>query len=156
MSCFGWKENEMNEWFQIDERAEQVGDRLAFIFLGLTHIALYIAMMFQRYVQGLETAYYNDVTIILIVSLLGYWGARFYLGGILPALSTRQVLLIYLFLVASIAIPHTLVHGWPKAGEWLGRLMPMLGGPALLVGGYALLAYLGKKRLEGLISSAQK
>lgn len=138
----------MNKWVVGDERTERVGDRLGFIFLGLTQLGLYLVLIYQRYVQDLPPTYYNDVGFILILSIVGYWGARFFFGGMLPLPSIQQVLLVYLTLVAVIAIPHTIVHGWPASGEMLGRMLPILGGPALLIGGYLMLAYLGNKRIE--------
>lgn len=138
----------MNKWVVGDERTERVGDRLGFIFLGLTQLGLYLVLIYQRYVQDLPPTFYNDVGFILILSIVGYWGARFFFGGMLPLPSIQQVLLVYLTLVAVIAIPHTIVHGWPASGEMLERLLPILGGPALLIGGYLMLAYLGNKRIE--------
>ena len=73
----------MNKWFQIDERTELVNGRLSFIFLGLTQFALYVAIVYQRYIEGVPNVYYNDVAIIMILSILGYWAARFYFGEIL-------------------------------------------------------------------------
>lgn len=67
-----------------------------------------------------------------------------------------QVLASYLVLVAVIAFPHTLVHGWPQGGEWLGRLAPMLGGPAVLIGAYLLLAYLGNKLIEKRMTQTER
>lgn len=138
----------MNKWIVGDERTDQIGSHLGFIILGLTQLGLYLVLFYQRYIEGLPTAYYNDVALILVLSLLGYWGARFFFGGMLPLPSFWQVLAIYLTLVAVISIPHTLVHGWPQSGEWLERLAPILGGPAVLIGGYLLLAYLGNKQIE--------
>lgn len=142
----------MSKWFQSDERTERMGDRLGFIVLGITWLGLYLSIAYQRYVLELEPVYYNDLAIILILSVVGYWGARFYLGSVLPTPSLRQVSGIYLGLVLIIAIPHTLVHGFPRNGEWLDRLVPILGGPAVLVGAYTLLAYLGNKQIEKHIS----
>jgi hypothetical protein len=53
----------------------------------------------------------------------------------------------------SIAIPHMLVRGWPSVTELSDRLLGYFGIPALFVGGYALAAYLGMKRMERLLSS---
>lgn len=146
----------MNKWIVGDERTERIGDRLGFIFLGLTQLGLYLVLVYQRYVQDLPAAYYNDVALILILSVLGYWGARFFFGGMLPMPSFRQVLAIYLALVVVITVPHTLVHGWPQPGEWLSRLGPILGGPAVLIGAYLLLAYLGNKQIEKRISQTEE
>ena len=142
----------MKRWFQIDERGERVNERVSTLLLGLTQLALVVALVAQRYGKGLASDYYQDVGIILILSVLGYWGARSYFGGLLPVVSWRPLLLVYLMLVVSIGVPHTLLRGWPGPGEWWGRLLAILGGPALLVAAYGLLAHLGNKRIEGQIN----
>jgi hypothetical protein len=146
-------ENEMKKWFQSDEQTEAVSGRLSLIFLALTQIGLYVALMYQRYVLDLPPDYYNDLAIILTFSVLGYWGTCLYLGGVIPTLSFRRAAFIYLFIVLAIAVPHTIVHGWPTGTEWFSRLLVILGVPAVLVGGYTLMAYCGKKRIEKIISS---
>lgn len=143
----------MNKWFQIDEQTETVSGRLSVIFLGLTQIGLYLALIYQRYVLDLPPDYYNDLAIILTFSVLGYWGTCLYLGGVIPTLSFRRAMFIYLVIVMTIAIPHTIIRGWPTGTEWNSRLLVILGLPAGLVGGYALMAYLGKKRIEKILSS---
>ena len=143
----------MDKWFQIDERAERVSDRLAFLFLSLTHFALFTAMFIQRYIFDRPPDYYNDVTIILFLSWLGYWGARFYFGGILPVLSFQKTVVIYICIVLFTAVPYTLIRGFPEQGEWLKFLAILLGGPAVVVGFLATLAYFGNQRVERSLTS---
>jgi hypothetical protein len=154
MDYSGSRESTMSRWFHTDERTEAMSGRLAVIFLGLTQIAMYLAIMIQRYVLERPPNSYNDLTIILAISTLGYWGLSLYLGSILPALSLRSALIAYAFLVLAIAIPHTIVHGWPSAPDWVMRTLVYLGLPVILVAGYGLLAYLGKKRSEKLLESS--
>jgi hypothetical protein len=42
----------------------------------------------------------------------------------------------------------SLVYGLPTLDNWTNTLLPVLLGPAILIGLYAGLAYLGKKRIE--------
>lgn len=141
----------MMKWIKIDERSELVSGKLSFIFLGLTQAGLICAIFYQRYIQGLPPAYYNDLAIIFGISVLGYWFLSLYLGGVLPVLSNRTILATYLYLVLSIGLPHTLIRGLPQGGEWAERLLVILGAPAVLIGGYAIVAVLGKKRLDRMI-----
>jgi hypothetical protein len=138
----------MHKWIQIDERAELVSGKLSFIFLGLTQGGLLCAIFYQRYIQGLPSVYYNDLAIIFAASVLGYWLFSLYLGGVLPVLSNRTILAAYLYLVLAIGLPHTLIRGLPQGAEWVHHLLIIFGAPAILVGGYALIAALGKKRLD--------
>lgn len=138
----------MPKWIQIDERSELVSGRLSFLFLGLTQAGLLGGILYQRYIQGLPPAYYNDLAIILGVSALGYWLLSFYLGGILPTLSLRSILAAYLYMVLSIGLPHVLIRGLPQGAEWVERLLIILGAPAVLVGGYAIVSAMGRRRLD--------
>jgi hypothetical protein len=141
------------KWIKIDERAELVSGKLSFIFLGLTQAGLLSAIFYQRYIQGLPSAYYNDLAMIFGISVLGYWIFSFYLGGVLPVLSQRTILAAYLYLVLSIGVPYTLIRGLPEGVEWLNRSLVILGAPAVLVGGYALVAVLGRRRLDRMTHS---
>jgi hypothetical protein len=140
----------MSKWVQIDERSEQVSGRLAFIFLGLTQAGLLCAIVVQRYAQGLPPSYYNDLAIILAYSVLGFWGMSLFFGGVLPRLTARSLLAAYLFLALSIGIPHLIIRGLPGAEGWIRWTLVVFGAPAVLVGGYGLIAYLGKRRLDHL------
>lgn len=143
----------MPKWIHVDERAELVAGKLAFIFLGLTQAGLFGAIFYQRYIQGLPTAYYNDLAIIFGASVLGYWFFSLYLGGLLPMLSLRSILAAYLYLVLATGLPHTIIRGLPQGREWVDRLLIIFGAPAVLVGGYAIVAALGKRRLDRMMNS---
>jgi len=137
----------MPKWIEMDERTEAVSGKLAFIFLGLTQAGLLGAIFYQRYIQNLPSDYYNDLAVIMGFSILGYWFSSLYLGGVLPQLSFRSILTAYSIFVLSIGLPHTLIRGLPQGSEWGDRLLIILGVPAVLIGGYALVAALGKRRL---------
>ena len=143
----------MRKWFQADERTEAVSGRLAVIVLGLTQIGLYLAIMIQRYMLDRPPEFYNDLAILLGISFLAFWLPCLLLGGILPALSERAAILVYTVLVLAIAVPHTIVRGWPSEWDWVKRVLIYLGLPAGMVGIYGLFAYLGKKRMEKIISA---
>ena len=143
----------MNKWIQSDERSDNVTGKLALIFLSLTQAGLFFLIVYQRYIQDRPPVYYNDLAVIFAISVVGYWMVSFYLGGLLPEISTRTILVIYLGLVALIALPYTLIRGLPDRDLLATWFLVIFGGPALLVGGYSLAAYLGKKRLDQLAGS---
>lgn len=141
----------MFKWIQSDERSELISGKISFIFLGLTQAGIFIAIFYQRYVMGRAPDYYNDLAILFGISVIGYWLFSLYLGGVLPALSIRLTLAGYLFLVLMIGLPHTIIRGFPEGNEWIQRALIIFGGPAILVGGYSLVAALGKRRLDRLM-----
>ncbi len=138
----------MSKWLQSDERTENVTGRVALFFLFLVQVLLLMMIFYQRYIQDRPSPYYNDLAILLGISTVGFWIVNLYLGGVLPVLSLREGALVYLFLVALIAIPYTLIRGLPKGNLWINWILIILGGPGVLLGGYSLAAFLGKKRLD--------
>jgi hypothetical protein len=72
-----------------------------------------------------------------------------YLSGTLPVFTLKQVLAIYVVLVAVISIPTFLIHGWPAPERWYEALFPFIG-VAVSMGFYSIVAYLGKRRLDKL------
>ena len=142
----------MSKWFKIDERSEFISGKVSFIFLGLTQGGMLIAIMVQRYVFQRSPAYYNDLAILLGISIIGYWITSLYLGGVLPELSIKTIIGSYLIYVLSIAVPYSLIRGLPGQDEWIRWVLMIFVGPAVLIGSYAITAALGKKRLDRLTS----
>jgi hypothetical protein len=142
----------MKKWIQIDERSQQVGGRISFLFLTLTQIGLLVLIFYQRYLLIRPPSYYNDLALVAGFSLLGYWAFSLFFGGFLPLIRPIMLLVSYLILAAGIGIPYTIIRGIPAAGELQARLLVILGAPAVLIGFYALVAYLGKTRLDRLSS----
>ena len=140
----------MGKWIKIDERSELISGNISFIFLGFTQAGLLIAIFAQRYILQRPPAYYNDLAIVLGLSLVGYWMTSFYLGGVLPVLSIRSIIGAYIIFVLMIAVPYSLIRGLPEVNEWIRWALVIFGGPAVLIGGYSIAAYYGNKRLERL------
>ncbi len=136
----------------IDERIERINGQVSFYFLMLTHIGLAGILCYKRYVQGLPTSETIPLTWLLGLSIGGYWAFRLYMSGILPLLSFKKLLVIYLIAVALIIIPTYLIRGLPEPERWYEVLFPFIG-VALVLGFYSLVAYFGKRHLEKYISS---
>ncbi|MCP4896078.1 MAG: hypothetical protein GY906_03805, partial [bacterium] len=43
------------------------------------------------------------------------------------------------------------IYGVPEAAQWQNTWLPTLVGPALFIGLYRLVAWLGRRRIESLI-----
>jgi hypothetical protein len=148
MIFFGSKENnKMKSFYQMDERAERLNGQISFYILILTQAALALLIAYKRYLQGLDTSYYQGFSAILLLSMLSYWAARLYLSGILPVISLRKLAFLYIVLVMLIEIPAFLISGMPEPEHWYEVLYPFIG-VAVILGFYTLVAYLGKRRLQ--------
>jgi hypothetical protein len=62
------------------------------------------------------------------------------------------MLLGYVALTAIIIGGCLLIYGIPAMSNWQNTWLPALLGPAILIGGYSLVARLGKRRLEKQIA----
>jgi hypothetical protein len=120
---------------------------VSFFCLILTQIALVGVIVYKHYILGLPQEAYAEISWIAGLSMGSYWAIRLYLSGILPVISFKKILVIYIVLVAVIFIPTYLIHGWPTAERWYEVLYPFIG-VAVALGFYSLVAYLGKLRIE--------
>ena len=131
----------------MDERTERINGWVSFYVLMLTQLALAVVIVIKRYVLGLPMEDYAELSVIMGLSMGGYWALRLYFSGILPVISFKKMLVIYFVGVAMIWIPTYLIEGWPDPSEWYQVLYPFIGvGVAL--GFYTLAAYMGKRHLE--------
>jgi len=140
------------EMFAGDERSHQINGMIAQVFLGLTQIFLAVIVFYRLYVVGQPDAELNDLRLLLAFSIFGYIAARLFYGGILPELSWKPALIAYTGLAGLITVVCLLIYGWPAPADWAVTWLPTLLGPAIIVGLYALVAYLGKRRVEREIS----
>ena len=113
----------------------------------LTQAALALLIAYKRYIQGLDTSYYESFSAILLISMLSYWAVCLYLSGILPVISLQKLALLYIVLVMMIGIPTFLIASIPEPGRWYEVLYPFIG-VAVILGFYAIVANLGKCRLQ--------
>lgn len=137
----------MKNIFMLDERSERLNGQISFYILMLTQAALALLIAYKRYILGLDTAYYESFSAVLLISMLSYWAFRIYLSGILPVISLRKLALLYIVLVMLISIPAYLIAGMPEPGQWYEVLYPFIG-VAVVLGFYTLVAYLGKRRIQ--------
>ena len=135
----------------LDERAVSTTRYAAAIWLGVTQILLAGVLFYRLYVLGQPDEELRDFQAVLAISLFGYLGLQLFLGGVMPALTWKGAIILWAILAGTIAIVSIDIHGWPAPAEWSSTWLPGLLGPALLVGAYALFAWLGQHRIERLI-----
>jgi len=134
--------------FQTDERMSVASGRIAIVFLTLTQMGLLGSILYRGLVLEQNSGSYADIRIILLLSVFGYIGARLYFSAILPEISLKTLLKIYVGLVVLLFVGLSIWLGFPKLDNWKNTLLPILLGPAIILGLYWAFAHFGKKRLE--------
>jgi apolipoprotein N-acyltransferase len=142
----------MKQSFVSDERMQIITGRIAVVFLSLTQTAILGIILYRRYFLGQDEAYYSDIRIVLGFSVFGYIAARLYYGAVLPVLSIKKLVAIYVGFVIFLTIVLSIWLGPPTLDNWHNTILPVLLGPAILAAAYWLMAYLGKRRMEKEIS----
>ncbi|MCA9931556.1 MAG: hypothetical protein KC419_23885 [Anaerolineales bacterium] len=131
-----------------DERSQMVAGQSAMIALGLTQTALGVVLLVRLYVLDQPDAELRDIQMVLLGSIVGYFALRSFLGGIMPVPTWKQALLAYVGMFVFLFVVLSLWFGLPQLQDWSTTILPTLVGPAIIVGGYWLIAALGKQRVE--------
>jgi len=139
----------------IDERSRSNTAYAAAIWLGVTQVLLAGVVFFRLYVLGQPDEEIRDFQAVLAISLFGFMGLQLFLGGILPVLSWKGLLLAWALLAAVITIVCLFIYGWPNPGDWMNTWLPALAGPALLVAAYGIVARLGQWRIDRQIRALE-
>lgn len=134
-----------------DERTLNVNARVSQIALVLTQLGLLGIILFRSYFLDQSNNLNNDLRILLGLSVFGTMFATLLFGGMLPQVRFRSIAVIYLGFVALLFIVLTLWLGLPDLSDWQNNILPVLLGPAILLGAYWFFAWLGAKRIESQI-----
>jgi peptidoglycan/LPS O-acetylase OafA/YrhL len=134
--------------FRVDERTSQVSGRVGQVVLALTQMALAASVLIRAYVLNQPDSEFRDIQIILGLSLAGNIMASLYFGGHYPVLSGKTLVRIYVGAVVGLFIILSVWFGLPKLEEWYNTILPVVLGPAIILGLYHWVAKLGEKRLE--------
>jgi phosphoglycerol transferase MdoB-like AlkP superfamily enzyme len=133
---------------ELDERTRNNTRYAAAIWLGVTQVLLAGVVLYRLYVLGQPDEQLRDFQAVLAISIFGYLALQLFLGGVMPVLTWKGAIVAWAVLAFAIAVGGIAVHGWPEASEWSSTWLPGLLGPALLIGAYALVAWLGQRRVE--------
>ncbi|MBK7897768.1 MAG: hypothetical protein IPJ90_23380 [Anaerolineaceae bacterium] len=133
---------------KIDERSQQVAGQSATVMLGLTQVALGMVLLVRLYVFDQPDAELRDFQWVLLGSIVGYFALRSFLGGIMPVPTMKQAILAYVGMIVFLFVVLSLWLGLPDLSDWTNNVLPAILGPAIIVGGYWLIAALGKRRVE--------
>lgn len=132
----------------IDERKQSTARYAAAIWLGVTQLLLAGAVFYRLYVLGQPDEQIRDFQMVLAISLFGYAGMQLFLGGVMPIPTWKGAIVSYVVLTATITAVCLAIYDWPAPAEWADTWLPALLGPAILIGGYMIVARLGHWRIE--------
>jgi purine-cytosine permease-like protein len=139
----------------IDERSRSNTAHAAAIWLGVTQILLAGVIFYRLYILGQPDEQIRDFQAVLFISLFGFMGLQLYLGGVLPVLSWKGLLLAWALLAGLITVVCLFIYGWPEPSDWTDTWLPALAGPALLVAAYGIVARLGQWRVDRQIRALE-
>ena len=134
--------------FHVDERTIGLAGKVAAIWLPLTQLGLLAVVLYRAYVLEQPDSQLNDLRLLLGVSVFGHIGTSLFFGGYFPALKLRTLLVVYLALVVLLFVMLSIWLGLPDLDNWTDTILPVIVGPAILVGLYGGIAFLGQKRVE--------
>jgi hypothetical protein len=137
----------------IDERTRGNAGHAAGIILGITQILLAGVLFFRLYILGQPDSEVRDIQAVLAISIFGYIALQLYLGGMFPVPTPRGAVIVYLALMALVTGGCLLIYGVPPISDWTSTWLPALLGPAIVVGVYYFVAWLGRRRLERQIGN---
>lgn len=124
------------------------------IVLGLTQVALGVVLMIRLYVFDQPDENLRDIQWVLLGSIVGYFALRSFLGGTMPVPTTKQAALVYASMTLFLFIVLSLWLGLPDLNEWTTNILPVIVGPAIIVGGYWVIAALGRRRVDQEIANS--
>ncbi|MEJ2758965.1 MAG: hypothetical protein P8046_10840 [Anaerolineales bacterium] len=134
-----------------DERTLNVNARVSQFALVLTQLGLLGIILFRTNFLNQPDNLNNDLRILLGLSVFGTMFATLLFGGMLPQIKFKNLVVIYLGFVALLFVILTIWLGLPDLSDWQNYILPVLLGPAILLGAYWFFAWLGAKRIDNQI-----
>jgi magnesium-transporting ATPase (P-type) len=134
--------------FLKDERTSLVSAKVSQVILVLTQTALLCIILYRGYALNQPDDQILDLRILLALSVFGNIFATLLFSGNFPRLSAKALFLTYLALVVLLFAVLSIWLGLPNLDEWQLTILPVLVGPAILVGLYWLAVKFGEERLN--------
>lgn len=137
---------------KLDERVRRSIGQGAAIWLGVTQLLLAGVIFYRLYVLGQPDGELRDFQCVLGISLFGFMAIQLFVGGVLPVPTIKGAGIAYCILFLLIAIVSIAVHGWPEPSQWATTWLPGLLGPAIIVGFYWSVAWLGRRKEKSILT----
>ena len=136
-----------------DERTSAIIQKACSVLYALTMAALWIALVVRQFILGLPVRGYDDLAMIFTVNVLLFIGAVIYFGGvIIPRVRPARLAQIYVCAVilgTAFTVVRKQLTSLSSVLESTKIVASILG---IMVAVYAILAFLGSRRIERGIS----
>ena len=134
----------LREYFRY--KSDLIGGQVSSVMVGLTQMALLGALLHRVLLTRQSLSQNLDLVLIILFSVLGFAGARIYLGSTLTYGTVLRLGQAYLFLAAVLSVIITLAAGNASPQEWASTWLPIFGAPALILALYAAIAWWNERQ----------
>ena len=141
--------------FKLDERERNVFHNLITVFYFITLAVLIGMQLYRQFVLGQPSEQWNDIALLISFNVIFLLGGGLYLSGTinLKKTKTRYIVIGYaafvlfglLFTIFKYAVLLGQDVGLDQVWDYMLIILPIT---AVLVIGWGLLAYLGRRRME--------
>ena len=141
--------------FKLDERERNVFRNLITVFYFITLAVLIGMQLYRQFVLGQPSEQWNDIALLISFNVIFLLGGGLYLSGTinLKKTKTRYIVIGYaafvlfglLFTIFKYAVLLGQDVGLDQVWDYMLIILPIT---AVLVIGWGLLAYLGRRRME--------
>jgi hypothetical protein len=144
---------------KLDERGNRIVRQISTILYIITLYSLIGSQLYRQFVLDQPSEEWNDIAILISFNVIVWLGALLYLSGVVDPKTVRLRYLIIGFagfVIVGVAFTifkySVLLEQTLSMRQILGSIFTVIKISALLTGFWALLAYLGNKRMEKRIS----
>ncbi|HZT32078.1 MAG TPA: hypothetical protein VFA33_19475 [Bryobacteraceae bacterium] len=140
--------------FGMDERTRSIVQRVCAVLYVLSMAALWIDLVVREFVLGLPVSGYDDIAMIFTANVLLFIGAVLYYGVVIvPRIRPVKLAAIYGVMVLLGTAFAAVKHGSTSVYAILGHLRIVAAILGIMAAAYALLAYVGHRKIERRITS---
>jgi hypothetical protein len=144
---------------KLDERGNRIVRQISTILYIITLYSLIGSQLYRQFILDQPSEEWNDIAILISFNVIVWLGALLYLSGVVDPKTVRLRYLIIGFagfVIVGVAFTifkySVLLEQTLSMRQILGSIFTVIKISALLTGFWALLAYLGNKRMEKRIS----
>jgi hypothetical protein len=139
--------------FRSDERTISLIRKICTRFYFVTMVALCCILLYRQLLLGQPLDELNDLAMLVAANIILWIGGALYYGGLgIGRVRALPVILIYLVFATAGTIFTAWKYGSTTFGEIAGHFVTVATVSAGLVAIWAILAYLGQRRMDRQLS----